>query len=273
MKSLCWYLYRNREIFSFIYIHLLHPYHATKPIFFCFLPSHPLQPQARQASLSISMSPMGRWMRWCPTCLGEPRRTEASWKVPKRRGSCCGRSWNADSPLGSFSTDRCTENTEEETERGGCQRVEFFFFYFPWLTAAAVRSLPPVQPWMFVSCSTLSWSFLADGLFWCVTLSFCLLTVVFLHSVPRWCYRPSPPSSLLCIAHVLSILFLIRLCIHKHPSFCLPVVYRALVSIKWASLLLQKDSLKCQRDWGGRLFLSLYLSWRRTTIIKITGLI
>lgn len=107
------------------------------PFCFCFLPSHPLQPQARQASPSISTSPMGRWMRWCPTCLGEPRRTEASWKVPKRRGSCCGKSWNADLPLGRFSTERCTENTEEETKRRACQRVEFFFFYLPCLTAAA----------------------------------------------------------------------------------------------------------------------------------------
>lgn len=46
------------------------------------------------------------------------------------------------------------------------------------------------------------------------------------------------------------------------PHVVFPVVYRALVSIKWASLLLQKDSLKCQRDRGGRLILSPYLSWR-----------
>lgn len=46
------------------------------------------------------------------------------------------------------------------------------------------------------------------------------------------------------------------------PHVVFPVVYRALVSIKWASLLLQKDSLKCQRDRGRRLILSPYLSWR-----------
>lgn len=200
MKSLCWYLYRNREIFSFIYIHLLHPYHATKPIFFCFLPSHPLQPQARQASLSISMSPMGRWMRWCPTCLGEPRRTEASWKVPKRRGSCCGRSWNADSPLGSFSTDRCTENTEEETERGGCQRVEFFFFIFPgWRLLLSVLSpqyspgcSSPVLPcpgvFLLMDCFGVSLSLSVSSLLFSSILF--LADVTDLHPHPLFCVLP-----------------------------------------------------------------------------------
>lgn len=82
------------------------------------------------------------------------------------------------------------------------------------------------------------------------------------------------PHPFFCVLPMFSLfLFLIRLCIHKHSSFCLPVVYRALVSIKWASLLLQKDSLKCRRDLGGHLFLSPYSSWRGTTIIKQTALI
>lgn len=158
--------------------------HATKPFFsFVCVPSHPIQHQARQASPSISTSPMGRWMRWCPTCLGEPRRTEVSWRVPKRRGSCCGRSWNADSPPGSFSTRRCTESTEEETERRVCQRVEFLFLFFNllWLTAAvAVCSISPsVQlsldihllfyPVLEFSCW---WTVLRVTLFLCV-FSFC----------------------------------------------------------------------------------------------------
>lgn len=73
-----------------------------------------------------------------------------------------------------------------------------------------------------------------------------------------------------CAARVSS---LVHLYICKHSSFCPPLVCRALVSIKWASLLLQKDSLKCQRDRGECLILSPYLSWCGTTIIKITGLI
>lgn len=242
--------------------------------FFWFLLTHPRQPQARQASPSISMSPMGQWMRWFPTCLGEPRRTEASWRVPKRRGSCCGRSWNADLPLGSFSTDRYTENTEEETKRRVCQPVEFFsffvilfFFYLAWLTAAAVAvcSLSLHQycsPWVYISCSNLSWSSLADGLF---SAGHCL----FLSS--RHCFSPfcsllsfptSNPHPYFCALPVFSLfLFLIHLCIHKYPSFCLHIVYRALVSIKWTSLLLQKDSLKCQRDPGGwaALFITLFI--------------
>lgn len=47
------------------------------------------------------------------------------------------------------------------------------------------------------------------------------------------------------------------------PSLCLYIVCRALISIKWTSLLLQKDSLKCQRDpgeWASFFFLSPYLS-------------
>lgn len=130
MKRLWWNLHINGEISTFIiFIHIM----LQSPL---FLLISPREPQARQASPSISMSPMGQWMRWFPTCLGEPRRTEASWRVPKRRGSCCGRSWNADLPLGSFSTDRYTENTEEETKRRVCQPVEFFLFllYFSFLS-------------------------------------------------------------------------------------------------------------------------------------------
>lgn len=62
---------------------------------------------------------MGQWMRWCPTCLVAHRRTAASWREPKGSGGCCGRSWNAGLPLGSFSTDQCTESTEErQRDRG-----------------------------------------------------------------------------------------------------------------------------------------------------------
>lgn len=160
-----------------------------------FISSRPPQPQARRASLSISMSPMGRWTRWCPTCLGEPRRTEASWGEPRRRGICCGRSWNADLPLGSFSTDQRTENMEEETKRRGCQRVEiFFFFIFPgwrlllWLSALSLpRCRSPVP-----ACS--GDFFLLMDLFG-VSLSFFLCFVL-------------PPSFLPWTAHVLSITFL-----------------------------------------------------------------
>ncbi len=249
------------------------------PFFFCFLPSHPLQPQARQASPSISTSPTGQWTRWCPTCLGEPRRTEVSWKVPKGRGSCCGRSWNADLPLGRFSTDRCTENTEEETKRRACQRVFiFYFFYLSCLTAAAVAVCSvSASVKLSLDVHLLFFPVLEFSCWWTVSTCHslflsshcCYSSVLFLTDVTH--LHPHP---FFCVLPMFSLfLFLICLCIHKHPSFCLPVVYKALVSIKWASLLLQKDSLKCQRDQGGHLFLSPYLSWRGTTIIKITGLI
>ena len=169
-----------------------------------FIPSRPPQPQARQASPSISTSPTGRWMRWCPTCLGEPKRTEASWGEPRRRGICCGRSWNADLPLGSFSTDQRTENTEEETKRRGCQCVEiffffFFFFIFPvwrlllWLSALSLpgcRSPVPACPGDF---------FLLMDLFG-VSLSFFPLCFFLCFVLP--------PSFLPWTAHVLSITFL-----------------------------------------------------------------
>ena len=224
-----------------------------------FIPSRPPQPQARQASPSISTSPTGRWMRWCPTCLGEPKRTEASWGEPRRRGICCGRSWNADLPLGSFSTDQRTENTEEETKRRGCQCVEIFFFFFfffhlPCLTAAAV-AVCCVSPGVLISCSSLSWRFLfADGPFRGVTLFF---SVVFFS---LFC-SPSIFSSMNCSCTLYYFPLSTSASI-SIPHVVFPFVYRALVSIKWASLLLQKDSLKCQRDRGGRLILSPYLSWR-----------
>lgn len=127
---------------------------------------------------------MDQWMRWFPTCLGEPRRTEASWRAPKRRGSCCGRSWNADLPLGSFSTDRYTEKKKkgEETKRRVSPSWVFFVFcfaFFPFsrLTAAVtVCSVSPIctafPGYIFpvLLCSAL----LADRLFSQVAL-FCLL--------------------------------------------------------------------------------------------------
>lgn len=142
-----------------------------------------------------------------------------------------------------------------------------FLFYLAWLTAAAVAvcSLSLHQycsPWVYISCSNLSWSSLADGLF---SAGHCL----FLSS--RHCFSPfcsllsfptSNPHPYFCALPVFSLfLFLIHLCIHKYPSFCLHIVYRALVSIKWTSLLLQKDSLKCQRDPGGwaALFITLFI--------------
>lgn len=231
--------------------------------------------QARQASLSISMSPMDQWMRWFPTCLGEPRRTEASWRAPKRSGSCCGRSWNADLPLGSFSTDRYTEKkkkTEEETKRRVSPSWVFFFlFYFVLLflflfqVDSCCGCLPCLShlycfPWLYISCSALFTAFLADGLFSQVIL-FCLLLSV------HHCFCPyssllllptSNPHSYFC---VVVFLFLIHLCIRKYPSFCLHIVHRALVSIIWTSLLLQKDSLKCQRDSGEGMapFITLFI--------------
>lgn len=54
---------------------------------------------------------------------------------------------------------------------------------------------------------------------------------------------------------------------------CPPVVCGGLASIKRASLRLQKDCLKCQRDHDGHPSLLPYLSWRGKAIIKITGLI
>lgn len=216
---------------------------------------------------------MGQWMRWFPTCLGEPRRTEASWRVPKRRGSCCGRSWNADLPLGSFSTDRYTENTEEETKRRVCQPVEFFIFllYFSFLSclvdSCCCGCLLSLSPSVLLSLGV-HFLFqpvlrsLAHGLF---SAGHCL----FLSS--RHCFSPfcsllsfptSNPHPYFCALPVFSLfLFLIHLCIHKYPSFCLHIVYRALVSIKWTSLLLQKDSLKCQRDPAGwaALFITLFI--------------
>lgn len=102
-----------------------------------------------------------------------------------------------------------------------------------------------------------------------MSLSCCVFALLFF---PPLCDVTHHPA--FCVLPMFSLFpRLIRPCIHKHSSFCLPVVCRALVSIKWASLLLQKDSLKCQRDRGGRLFLSPYSSLRGTTIIKITGLI
>lgn len=72
--------------------------------------------------------------------------------------------------------------------------------------------------------------------------SFLCFTVVFLHCLFPFCsslMSPTftPVSFLYALLMFSLFLFFIRLCIHKHSSFCLPVVYRALVSIKWASLL------------------------------------
>lgn len=190
-------------------------------------------------------------MRWCPTCVGERRRTEALWRVPRRRGRCCGWSWSADLPLGSSSTDQCTEeDTEEETEECVSARRSFF------LGDGCCCCV-----WLFClsTCLTLSWTFLADGLF---LHSFFLLLLFSTLMLPTF----TPALSLFLSS-------LIRLCIHKHSSF---VVYRALVSINGASLLLQKDSLKCQLDWAGVghcfFYYPIYLG-EGATIIKITGLI
>lgn len=167
----------------------------------------------------------------------------------------------------------------------------FFFFFFLnllWLMAAAVAVCSisasvqalsgytsPVLPCPGVfllmdysACHSLSLVFFFFFSLFHRCFSPPLATVLFLINVTH--LQPCLLSYVLCSC---SLYFFIRLCVHKHSSFCLPVVYRALVSIKWASLLFQKDSLKCQRDQGGRFFLSPYLSWKGTTIIKITGLI
>lgn len=146
-----------------------------------------------------------------------------------------------------------------------CQRVEFFYFFyfssspvdgcccgclfFLSLCTALPGCTSPVLPrpgvFMLMDCFSVSLSFIPSlhllffSILFSLIFSFCVL----------------PVSSQFC--------YLIRPCVRKHSSFCLPVVYRALVSIKWASLLLQKDSLKCQRDRGGRLFLSPYSSLQR----------
>lgn len=111
-------------------------------------------------------------------------------------------------------------------------------------------------PWLYISCSALFAAFLADRLFSQVTL-FCLL-LSFHHCFCPYYY---PPLTLI-LSSVLSLfLFLIHLCIRKYPSFCLHIVHRALVSIIWTFLLLQKDSLKCQRDSGGGMapFITLFI--------------
>lgn len=147
-----------------------------------------------------------------------------------------------------------------------CQRVEFFYFssslvdgcccgclFFLSLCTALPGCTSPVLPcpgvFVLMDCFGVSLSFIPSP-----------HLLFFPHSVPRC----SPPHLFFCVLPMSSpFLYLIRPRIRKHSSFCLPVVCRALVSIKWASLLLQKDSLKCQRDRGGRLFLSPYSSLER----------
>lgn len=191
--------------------------------------------QARQVFLSTSTSPTGRWVRWCPTCPDGHRRTEASWRVPKKRESCCGRSWNVDLSLGSFSTDQCTENTEAETERRVCQLLEGFFF------SSSRYQTFSLAWWLLLQLS-------APTLSLCMScfIMFCSFSFFFadeLHGALLFSPTFNPSKS--CYRSL--FLFLSATTTNSVPHFCHCAVCRALPSIKWASLLLQKDSLKCQQ--------------------------
>lgn len=213
---------------------------------------------------------MDQWMRWFPTCLGEPRRTEASWRAPKRRGSCCGRSWNADLPLGSFSTDRYTEKKKRERrQREECHHLESFLFFvllffpspgwqLPWLSALSLPSVLLSLVIYFLFCSVQLF-LLIDCFHRSLSSVFFSLSTIVSVRTPPYCYYP--PLTLILTSVLSFFLFLIHLCNHKYPSFCPHIVHRALVSIIWTSLLLQKDSLKCQWDSGGGMapFITLFI--------------
>lgn len=143
-----------------------------------------------------------------------------------------------------------------------------FLFILPgwqlllWLSALSLS--PSVL--LFLGVHFLFYPVLEFSRWWTVSTGHCL----FLSS--HHCFSPfcsllslptSNPHPYFCALPVFSLfLFLIHLCIHKYPSFCLHIVYRALVSIKWTSLLLQKDSLKCQRDpggWAALFFITLFI--------------
>lgn len=76
----------------------------------------------------------------------------------------------------------------------------------------------------------------------CLSLSSSVFSL-FLHHLFPFCSSLMLPTFSSIFFPVLcphSVSLLICLCIHKHSSFCpVSIVYRALISIKWASLLLQ----------------------------------
>lgn len=135
---------------------------------------------------------------------------------------------------------------KDRKERVLSNRI-FFFFNLLWLTACGC--LFCLSPDIYL----LSWSFPTGRLFLRTTLPFSAGLISTSADVHTPC--------------------LFYLCILTYSCLYLPVVQRPVVSINRASLLLQKDSLKCQQDSGRHLLLSPCSSSTGAIIINITGLI
>lgn len=199
----------------------------------------PLRASEWGASLPVSESP------------GEPRLHEG---CPKGAGAAVAGA-EAQTCLRGASLQTCIlKRQRERQKRSVCQCAEVFLFcfvfsfYLSWLTAAAAVSVCSGSPSVlhsvvvhFLIYSALD--FIALGFFFLYFIPFSSAWIFVYGLFSLHLPFPFPPP-------------------HSYdPSLCLYIVCRALVSIKWTSLLLQKDSLKCQRDPGEVFFLSPYLSW------------